>query len=456
MRIYDPLYGQIALQSDYAAIVNSSYFRRLQHLRQLGVCYLSFPGGNHTRFEHSLGAYYLASLVAKTVSEDTQLSKAERTTLTALLQLGALCHDIGHGPFSHMTENALNGLGYTVTHEEVGAAILSNKLTRELEPFASHGISPQMLAQMLTHQGGNALVQCASEMVSSDLDLDRLDYLHRDSHYSGQPAAAFNARATIPYVWQLRHDSHVTRFELMPTGVSYAERILFLRRDNYQRIVYESRHMCMTAMFEKAVYAAARSDCEFGRACRALEGLHLSWSDTDSVDRCFPQIWRVFGLVDYEALNQLEDSDALSVRHLVRRIRRGDGYRSHVRLPWARLHYLTKQRILNLKRSAQAFALRRAIEETLAAPFRDVDPILVACHIPRFMVPGPLRVGTATGQLLEDVSALGRFLTDDIAYQYSVELFLDQEVSDTRRDAIRATFIAMMEGGEIDRAGVAA
>jgi HD superfamily phosphohydrolase len=456
MRIYDPLYGQIALHSDYAAIVNSSYFRRLQHLRQLGVCYLSFPGGNHTRFEHSLGAYYLASLVARTVSDDARLSASERATLSALLQLGALCHDIGHGPFSHMTENALNGLGYNVTHEEVGAAILAHKLTRELEPFASQGVSPDMLAQLLTHEGGNALVKCAAEMVSSDLDLDRLDYLHRDSHYSGQPAASFNARATIPYVWQLRHDIHVTRFELTPTGVSYAERILFLRRDNYQRIVYESRHMCMTAMFEKAVYAAAQTDCDFGRACRALDGVDMSWSDRESVERCFPIIWRVFGLVDYEALNQLEDSDALSVRHLVRRIRRGDGYASYVRLPWARLHYLTKQRILGLKRASQAFALRRALEAALAAPYRDVDPILIACHIPRFVAPGLLRVGTVTGQLLDDVSALGRFLSDDLTYQYCVELFIDQQVSDTSRDAICRAFIAIMEGGEIDRAGVAA
>jgi HD superfamily phosphohydrolase len=355
-----------------------------------------------------------------------------------------------------MTENALNGLGYNVTHEDVGAAILAHKLTRELEPFASQGVSPDMLAQLLTHEGGNALVKCAAEMVSSDLDLDRLDYLHRDSHYSGQPAASFNARATIPYVWQLRHDIHVTRFELTPTGVSYAERILFLRRDNYQRIVYESRHMCMTAMFEKAVYAAAQTDCDFGRACRALKGMDMSWSDRESVERCFPSIWRVFGLVDYEALNQLEDSDALSVRHLVRRIRRGDGYASYVRLPWARLHYLTKQRILGLKRASQAFGLRRALEAALAAPYRDVDPILIACHIPRFVAPGLLRVGTVTGQLLDDVSGLGRFLSDDLTYQYCVELFIDQQVSDTSRDAICRAFLAMMEGGEIDRAGVAA
>jgi hypothetical protein len=236
---------------------------------------------------------------------------------------------------------------------------------------------------------------------------------------------------------------------LTPYGIGYAEQILFLRRNNYQRIVYESRHMCMTAMFEKAVHAAASANSEFGQRCHALRDVRLDWTDRASVDRWLPSIWRLYGLVDYEALDLLEETNTFSVGELVRRIRTGSGYTSQVRLPWARLHYLAKQLVFSLKTESDAFRLRRKIEVVLARPFRDVDPILIACHLPRFVTPGPLRIGTTTGALLEDVSALGRFLTDDTRYQYTVELFVDHEVSEGRRDAIVHAFRQMMEHGQL-------
>lgn len=446
MYVYDPLYGQIEIDSEYVPIVNSVYFRRLQHLRQLGLCYLSFPGGNHTRFEHSLGAFHLASLLEEIVDESSAVSKEEGRRLVALLRLGALCHDLGHGPFSHMTENVLSGLGSRISHEEVGAAIVAHHLERELEPFSSIGISPLLIGQLITKSAEDPFLECATELVSSDLDLDRLDYLHRDSHYSGQYMSWFSPRMNLAGVWELRRHGDALRFELTDEGIHYAEKMLFLRRNNYQNVVFESRHMCVTGMFEKAVQAIADTDLEFGHRVRAVAGQLMNWADKDSVREAFPEIWKLYGLVDYQAFDLLSRSKLPTLRQLVHRIRLGDCYPSVKRVSWHELHYLSKQLILNLKTEAQAFSLRRTIEKELARSCRGVQPISILCHLPRFSVPRPLSLGTIRGDLLEYESALGRFLIEDVKHHYRVELFLDQSISNRQPEVVERFRDMMVDG----------
>ena len=135
MEFYEPLYGRIPVPPEYEGIIDSKYFRRLQYLRQLGLCYLSFPGGNHTRFEHSLGAFHLAGIVAERIMRSGVGSIDDRVRLGHIIRLACLCHDIGHGPMSHMSENVLLGLGAKLSHEEVGASIVSDGLEGALSPF---------------------------------------------------------------------------------------------------------------------------------------------------------------------------------------------------------------------------------------------------------------------------------------------------------------------------------
>lgn len=448
-RVYDPLYGQIRVGSDYAPIVNSLFFRRLQHLRQLGLCYLAFPGGNHTRFEHSLGAYHLASFLPRAVEGFDILDAAQRQTLTSLLCLGTLCHDIGHGPFSHMTENVLTGLGASISHEEVGAAIVTHELGAELAPFEKFGITPKMVGQVMTKSGDSPLAKCAEQLVSSDLDLDRIDYLHRDAHYAGRRSVHLDPSIELSGVWQLRRVGNQYRFELTERGIEYAEEILFLRRSNYKRIVYESQHMCLTAMFEKVVQCAAdRQNAEFGRYCNALKTCTMNWEDKDSVEQSFAKVWQLYGLVDYQAFNLLEEASSPTLRVLVRRIRIGHCFTSIRRVGWHDLHYLAKQVIMKLKNDAQAFRLRRSLEQQLAAENGGISPMRIACHLSLFRLPSPLNFGTAEGRLLEEVSALGRFLLDDVQHQYAIELFLDENGSAAERDGICRSFDRLMcEGG---------
>jgi HD superfamily phosphohydrolase len=177
--IKDPVHGYIEVQPDMARFLDSSPLQRLRHIRQLGFAYLVYPGANHSRFEHSLGTMHLATVMCRKLDLDEEESR--------LVTLGALLHDCGHGPFSHATEPFMQefaGRG----HEEIGYLM-------ETEPLASllsdASIEPRDLMGIL--EGGHPL----STIIHGDLDVDRMDYLLRDAHYTGVPYGTVDAQRLI-------------------------------------------------------------------------------------------------------------------------------------------------------------------------------------------------------------------------------------------------------------------
>lgn len=449
---YDPLYGKILIGQLFHPIVDSIYFRRLRHLRQLGLCYLSFPGGNHTRYEHSLGAFHLSTLMKPVIEKSDDLNNLEKSRLYALLNLGTLCHDIGHGPFSHMTENVLHGGGSNITHEDVGAAIIVHLLKEELKPFdQKFNITPEMVRQLITKSvKDDPLLKCAEELVSSDIDLDRIDYLLRDSHYCGQNSMNMHHIVNFDDIWRLSCHLGFPRFELTDEGIRYAEEILILRKNNYRRIVFESKHMGLTAMFEKAVYVAAETeDCEFGRRCKNIRDLKINLNDNNSFEEHFPKIWELYGLLDYQAISLLEECPDLDVKKIVRKIRMGECYPSATRINWNEIHYHTKKIIFSLKNEKDAFAFRRKIELELSRPFQQIETIQIAVHLQIYSRPKPIITGTVNGDLIEEISGLSKFLIDDVKTQYAVELFLDPDINPRHQDEIVKNFKIMMCEGKI-------
>lgn len=448
MKFYDPLYGAIDVQEPFDAIVNSAWFRRLQHLRQLGLCYLSFPGGNHSRFEHSLGAYHLATTAATAIRYGSALSRErDRQRLAQILKLSLLCHDIGHGPFSHMMENILLGLGFRISHEEVGAAIVAHKLASEFNPFVKKWeITPSLIAHVVTKgQLDDDQARAAVSLTSGDLDLDRLDYLYRDSRYAGV-APHGDAAPSLENIWSMRRVGEDLYLELTDAGVAFAEATLFLRRNNYQRIVYESRHMAATAMFEKAVHDAVSSGSlgsVYGNAAEA----QLKWADPDSVASEFDKVWALFGLVDYSLLALLRRA-SYNCRYLTHRIQRGKFYDSVARFTWPDLHYLTKQTIAGMKDDKSTFLSRRRFEGLLANKAGVAD-IHVAVHLPRMPSPRPFTGGVEDGRTFGERSALGAFLHDDAIRQYAIEIYVDPSVDAGSRHTIKTAAAEVMQNGNV-------
>jgi HD superfamily phosphohydrolase len=168
--INDPVYGFISIHSELVFdLIEHPYFQRLRRIKQLGLTNLVYPGANHTRFHHALGAMHLMTK-AITVLKSKGVKISDEEMVGA--QIAILLHDIGHGPFSHVMEHAFV---HNVNHEDISLAFMHH-LNDEFGGRLSLAIDifKDQYKKKFLHQ-----------LVSSQLDVDRLDYLTRDSFYTG-------------------------------------------------------------------------------------------------------------------------------------------------------------------------------------------------------------------------------------------------------------------------------
>lgn len=168
LRVRDPIHNYILLDALGADLVDAPRMQRLRRIHQLGTGNLVYPGANHTRFEHSLGAWHLAGLACDCLGVTPSERKA--------VQAAALLHDVGHGPFSH-TSDPLYRDYLGKTHEELTVEALQKGAIPDV--LTRHGVDPRHVAELVRGEGR------LGALVSGDLDVDRMDYLVRDSHYTG-------------------------------------------------------------------------------------------------------------------------------------------------------------------------------------------------------------------------------------------------------------------------------
>ncbi|PSP98513.1 phosphohydrolase [Halobacteriales archaeon QS_1_68_44] len=167
--IKDSVHDHIAVKGVAEDLLDTPAVQRLRRIKQLGTAELVYPSANHTRFEHSLGVYHLATRALENLGiEGTQ---AERVRAAAIL------HDIGHSPFSHNIEG-LVARRTGKMHDEVGDLLERGEVARVL---ALHDIDPGRVAGLVAGEGE------LGQLVSGELDVDRMDYLLRDAHHTGVP-----------------------------------------------------------------------------------------------------------------------------------------------------------------------------------------------------------------------------------------------------------------------------
>lgn len=178
----DPVYGFISISNELIFdLIEHPYFQRLRRIRQLGLTHLVYPGALHTRFHHSLGAMHLMQrAIAELRSKGQDISQEE--SLGA--EIAILLHDIGHGPFSHALENAIVN---KVDHEEL-SGIFMNRLNRIFDGELT-------LAMDIFEK--KYPKQFLGRMVSGQIDMDRLDYLKRDSFFTGVAEGVINSDRLI-------------------------------------------------------------------------------------------------------------------------------------------------------------------------------------------------------------------------------------------------------------------
>lgn len=168
--INDPVHGFITIPDDLIYdLIQHPYFQRLRRIKQLGLSHLVYPGANHTRFHHALGAMHLMTKALSVLSKKGVVITSEETQAAAI---AILLHDIGHGPFSHTLEHSLLK---SVDHEDM-SILFMERLNEQYEGKLQLAID----IFMNKHPKG-----FLHELVSSQLDMDRLDYLQRDSFFTG-------------------------------------------------------------------------------------------------------------------------------------------------------------------------------------------------------------------------------------------------------------------------------
>lgn len=434
MHVYDPIYGRVKISLELEEVYLSKQFRRLSQLRQMGLCCLAFPGGNHTRFEHCLGTAEVASKMAYGAIKTSSLRSSDGMRLRLLTIAAAMCHDIGHGPFSHMTENVLVGLGSKISHEAVGSAIVRTSLRSCFSLLEQKsGITPELIASVITHTPGeDPMLRAASTWVSSDLDADRIDYLNRDSYYMRGNMSPIVAISEFSDIWSMDRVGSSFVPVLTDKGVRIAERILMARRDNNRELIFESRHMAATGMFEKAMVAAIENGGKIADIVSLSRDAKIDSSDAD-LEHLYSQlrrVWPIYGLNDSQLMRILLHDSGEQSAYLIDKVKRGDVFYSAYRLKWAEIHSAAREVLLGISSQASAFRMRRRLETRISEKFDiEKEHILIALSIPK--TPKRLMVATGGFSMLADVSPISRMLEEDVLLSYSIELYVDGNINYT-------------------------
>lgn len=216
--INDPVYGFIGLPHEIVYdLFEHPYFQRLRRIRQLGLTHYVYPGANHTRFQHALGATHLMSLAIEVIRSKGQVITEEEAEAVSI---AILLHDIGHGPFSHALEHSI----IESTDHEAISLIYMNRLNDEFKGKLDLAIQ---VFQNKYHK--NFLHQ----LVSSQLDMDRLDYLRRDSYFTGVTEGVVGSDRIIKML-NVKDDQLVIDIK----GIYSIEKFLVARRLMYWQVYF--------------------------------------------------------------------------------------------------------------------------------------------------------------------------------------------------------------------------
>lgn len=281
----DPVYGFITIPTDLIfQLIEHPYFQRLRRIKQLGLAELVYPGAVHSRFQHALGAMHLMNEALKTLgSKGVDISDEEKEA--ALIAI--LLHDIGHGPFSHVLEHTFLS---DISHETVSKIIIE-KLNLEFEGRLSLAID------IFKNDYHRAFLH---QLVSGQLDVDRLDYLNRDSFFTAVAEGKIGAERIIKML-NVKDDQLVVDEK----GLMSVENFLVARQHMYWQVYYHKTALCAETILLKT-FERVRDLIREGKQVEMAPDLYLFLSE--DVNK-----W-VFEREEHflEAFVNLDDSDIWS------------------------------------------------------------------------------------------------------------------------------------------------
>ncbi len=282
----DPVYGFISIPYDVVYdVIEHPYFQRLRRIQQLGLSSLVYPGATHSRFHHSLGAMHL-------MYKSLEVLKSKGHTITdaecKAAVLAILMHDLGHGPFSH----ALEGVLIEQTHHEHISMLLMQDL------IATFGADIELAIQIFTDKYHKHFLH---QLVSGQLDMDRLDYLNRDSFYSGVSEGVVGYDRIINML-ELHNDNIVVEEK----AIYSIEKFIVARRLMYWQVYLHKTSLIADLMLKNAILRAKelaqKQDLSIGISSNLSYFLHHKIDES-----AFYQHIQKFALLDdYDIIQALK------------------------------------------------------------------------------------------------------------------------------------------------------
>jgi uncharacterized protein len=242
--IKDPVHGTMQFtdieDSWVKPFINSSHFQRLRHVKQLGMGDFIFPGAVHTRFNHCLGCCYVGSQIAHKIG----LADEERQ----LVMIACLLHDIGHGPFSHTFEDVF--YQKLIRHEDWTPFFLADyhnsrffdEYNDQNPRYTMNEAKFAQIEDMIMHRPTAKKV--LADIVSSQLDADRLDYLLRDSHFCGVAYGQFDFHWML-HCMAIVNDKQYERLGITHKGIGVVEHYLMARRLMMRNIYFSQKKLAL-------------------------------------------------------------------------------------------------------------------------------------------------------------------------------------------------------------------
>ena len=294
--INDPVYGLVNIPDGLVYnVLNHSFFQRLRRIAQLGLTNYVYPGANHTRFNHAIGAMHLGMLTIDTfIGKQYEIEKYEAQSLLCAL----LLHDIGHGPFSHLLEDVL----MPVHHENKTIAI-ANLLNQEM----NGELDTTLLILKKRHPRA-----FLNQLVAGQLDLDRMDYLVRDSYFTGVAEGKIGYDRIIKMM-TLYDD----RLAVEEKGIYSIEKFLNARRLMYWQVYLHKTNLAVEQMLIRCIKRAKELAHE-GRVFNINPDLQY-FLKYESTELNSDNLLKFLNLDDYDiwwALKQFTKDEDLTLNYL--------------------------------------------------------------------------------------------------------------------------------------------
>ena len=340
MEIRDTVHGSIKIQKEEVQILEHPFFQRLRNIKQLGFSEYVFPGATHTRYLHSIGVMYVVSKVFDTVFKEVTYNK-DWLRLRETVRLACLLHDIGHAPLSHTTEFVMPQVSELklpeafapkkdrqASHEDYTIkSIVDSSFTESFKGVKEkYGVEPTMIAGLIIGEcldesyftiDGTNYFPILHQLVSSEMDCDRMDYLLRDSYFCGVSYGKFDLDWIIDNLRKAEVDNKCY-LGISERAVSTFDDFLLCRFHMFLMVYFHYKAVCLEKILER-YFATSNNEYSIPAdieeylhhddhfLMKVLRGSKNEWASKIILNNIPPKIFETFGTDQLETLGAIEN-----------------------------------------------------------------------------------------------------------------------------------------------------